>query len=269
MTPIARGDAPPGFQPFTVDIQDISRKTDVCLCVDNPRIIKLILQLRKQLGIKKLLPIEIIFPWKNQLAHLLNLTRDEVDKLEKDIEDYLSIVRFSPAFVPVCVAAAVSHKITDSCYRRAYAEEELKSNPYFSGGINEDPMVEYRMVIVVHPGATLKEVKDAFREIQEGFAYSRNKLNSTDKRISFDHFFTVNLSQYGGPRGIKTKWQVEQIRKWYWKHESGMSYEDVAREYASRHDGMEAINILSNVKKSVQHYRHLLGKSSNTNSSRE
>lgn len=269
MGPTAQGDVPKGFQPFTVDIQDVSKKTDVCLCVDNPRIIKFILELRKRLGIEELLPSRIVFPWKSQLAHILNLSQDEVERLEKDIEDYLSVVGFSPAFVPVCIAAAVSHKITDFCYRRAYAEEELKPNLYFSGGIDEDPMVEQRMVIVVHPGATLKEVKDAFREVQEGFSYSRNKLSSTDKRISFDHFFTSNLSQYGSPDGIKTKWQINQIREWYWRHESGMSYERIAKEYASEREGMNALDILSNVKKSVKHYSLLLGKSSNSNSSRE
>lgn len=268
MASIAQRDIQEGFKPFAVNIKDASRKTDVCLCVDNPRIIKFILKLRIRLGIKKLLPIRIVFPWKSQLGHFLNLTPDKIGKLENDIKDYLGSIGFSPAFVPTCIAAAVSNMITDPFYRRAYAEEELIPNPYLTDNSKNNPMVEDRMVIVVHPGATKEEIVKAFKEIQNGFAYSRNKLNSTDKRIDFEHFFTVNLSQYGGEKGIKTKWQIDQIREWYWQHESGMSYEDIARKHASK-NGIDAIDVLSNVKKSVKHYSILLGKSSSTYSSRE
>jgi hypothetical protein len=182
------------FEPFKVNIGDVSRMTDVCLFIDRPRVIKYILQLRKILGITKFCEPEDATDWKSWYGK--KHSSEEADRLEADIEDFLSNEGFSPAFVAVCVAAAISHKVTDTCYKRAYAEKELRPNPNFDpnflidGEPAEEPMREHRMVIVVHPGATWNEVQMVYQEIMGGFTYSREKHASQSKTVGFDHFFS-------------------------------------------------------------------------------
>lgn len=234
--------------------------TDVCLFVDRPRVIKYILRLRKILGITKFRDPEDATDWKSWYGK--KHSPKEANRLEADIEDFLANEGFSSAFVAVCVAAAISYKVTDSCYRRVYAEKELRPNPNFDpdwlidGEPAEEPMREHRMVIVVHPGATRKEVLRAYWEVMEGFlSFSRDRRKDQTainaQTIDFSHWFSFNLYKHGARGGIHAKHRIKKARAWYWLHKKHRNYEKV-QKFAdkTRYRGK-----LRTIGKAIQSYR--------------
>jgi hypothetical protein len=187
-----------------IDIDESINSSDysnVAMLVDNPDFLKAIKMARKGLGLSKLVNCEDIVNWIDYLDQKLS-TLNATHRLNMKILSIKNQFSKGIAFTNVIKSAILTGKVSPKdlqnsaiCLEYPFPEElrEFKS---------EEPLV----AILVSPDTKFKEVK---------------RLMKTEVKDIF------NNKEYKVVK-VRTSSNIVRDRRWYWLHEHGKSYQEIA-----------------------------------------
>lgn len=223
------------FRPIRIDIKDEKKFTDVALLVDNPLFILDILEFRK-----KVLGLGQSPAWLIKNEH----RRTRREGKEYSMTTIKNSIRISEesrrlrkkyhrpsSFDAIIHAAILEGVVAESDYQLAYATviDPKNFNPKY-----QNPSV----VIVVHPGARVKDVTSAFKnetpKYWEGNDY-RTYGNFVEKTYDPDTISTIKFA-----------------RKLYWAHNySGLGYKKLAIKFKTN---------VETIKSTIRNYKSKISK---------
>ena len=254
-------------------IDDVGKFTDVALLVDNPIFLEHANELRKKYAKYLVYPPDK----ENEAMEYFesNLAKARLKKaFTNDLEELRRLFNRPMHFKEAIKYAVILEVVYDSCYQRAYLEEE----PIYQGSPDEeDPETKYS--IVVNENTEIKDVEAVFSEFKERIkklTYLHSKATDKEKR-EFEYGYWVN-STFKVPQD--TKEQIKKYRDWYIRRQNGETPLEMAikannttkEEYRKNlklrqeKDSLRVyfINIESytkNVREQIKRYRQLLNAS--------
>lgn len=223
------------FRPIRIDIKDDKKFTDVALLIDNPSFILDVLKFRKQ-----------VFGLSQSPAWLIKTESRRTPQQGKEYS--MTTIKNSirtgaesrrlrkkhhrpPSFDTVIHSAILENVVAEGDYKLAYASviDPKNFNPKY-----ENPSV----VIVIHPGARVKDVISAFRsgapKFWEGNDY-RTYGNFIEKTYDPDTISTIKFA-----------------RKLYWAHNySGLGYKKLATKFKTN---------VETIKSTIKNYESKINK---------
>lgn len=189
-----------------IEIEDERLFTDVALIVDHDDFKKEIILIRKEFGIKDLLPNDKFSDYFQKLEigkcnEFDDLVRNSRKKL------FLQIV-----FEPVIKKAALCGKVLDGDFRPAILESKIEA-------FDENTPDETYSIIL----SPWVRDKDVLRALQE----YRDQLGNIEGASEYEFISSIWENEDGKPA-------IKNHREWYLKNKNGMSTEDICTELSDK-----------------------------------
>ncbi len=193
---------------------------DVALLVDKPGFIEWVIELRKKWKITSDL---FNADYQTFYAHIWKQGQSKAwEDFNKDIEKIRISYQRLPNFDKVIFYAIACNEIPAGIYSTCYLETiPDPSDP--------DDESLYKYAIIVTPNTTIPDVKKVLADF-------RRKMKIALKQENDPAVKQLAASEYKyefGPKYTPSPQNIDNImrdRKWYWKREQSMSYEEIANE---------------------------------------